>query len=101
MFEQSVLIDHGTNKSWSVLASLSVQLLLVTVALAIPLIFTDRLPQFHWLQVIGGPLPPAPSSAPREPEIRRSWSEQPPQIPRAFVAPSRIPRNVPQIIDEP
>lgn len=102
MFEQSILIDHATNKSWSVLASLSAQVLLVTVAMAIPLIFTDRLPQFHWLQVIGAPLPPAPPSAPQEePLIKRDSIEPSPQTPRSFIAPQRIPTNVAHIVDEP
>src|ERR1700730_11313449 len=99
MFEQSLLINHATNKHWSVLISLSAQVLLVAVATAIPLVFTDHLPQFHWLQVIGAPLTPAPPSAPREDiTIRRSSMQR---IPRTFVAPRQIPPEIAHIIDDP
>jgi protein TonB len=102
LFEQSVLIDHATNKSWSVLVSLSAQVLLVGVAMAIPLVFPDRLPRFQWMQLISAPLPPAPSSVPRQEQVvRRNATEQTLQTPRAFVAPRQIPKNVAQIIDEP
>jgi periplasmic protein TonB len=102
MFEQSVLINHPANKNWSVLVSLSLQTLLVAVAMAIPLVFTDHLPQVHWLQVIGAPLPPAPPSPPQEePLVGRNSAPQTPQTSRTFVAPRHIPDTVPQIVDEP
>lgn len=102
MFKQSVLINHAINKPWSVLVSLSAQVILVAVAIAIPLIFTDHLPEFRWMQVIGAPLPPAPSSAlQQEPLVRRSSTEQDPQNSRPFVAPRYMPKNVEQVVDAP
>ena len=69
MFEQSILIDNRPNKSWSLLASLSAELVAVSVMILIPLLYGDRLPDFHWHVVTVGPpvpqieTPPTPTSA--------------------------------------
>lgn len=57
MFEQSLLLDHGTKKAWNFLASFGVQLVIVSLALLIPLIFRDQLPAVHWKDVMVGPPP--------------------------------------------
>lgn len=102
MFEQSVFIDHPTNKSWSVLVSLTAQVLLVAIAIAIPLVFPDRLPQFQWMILISAPLPPAPPSASQQQQVsRRTAAEQMMQNPRVFVAPKEIPKTIAQVVDEP
>jgi len=69
MFEQSLLIHHPTNKSWSVLVSLTGEIMLIGLALLIPLFFTQQLPQFHLADLnVRSPAP-----APPEPvEVARS-----------------------------
>lgn len=55
MFEQSILIDNGPNRPWSLLASLSAELLVVSALVVIPLIYGDHLPDFRWHVVTVGP----------------------------------------------
>ena len=55
MFEQSILIDNRPNRPWSLLASLSAELLVVSALVVIPLIYGDHLPDFHWHVVTVGP----------------------------------------------
>jgi protein TonB len=55
VFEQSLLIENATNKSWSFLASVSVELAAVSLMIITPLIYSDRLPEFHWKSVTVGP----------------------------------------------
>jgi protein TonB len=69
MFEQSLLINHPTNKSWSVLASLTGEIMLIGLALLIPLFFTQQLPQFHLSDLTIRPPAPAP---PKPVEVARS-----------------------------
>lgn len=56
MFEQSLLL-HDTKKPWNFLASLSAELLIVSLALLIPLLYRDHLPAFHWKDITMGPAP--------------------------------------------
>lgn len=64
VFEQSILIYDPPSKSWSFFASLSVEVLVVSLAILIPLARTEHLPGFHWKPVSLGapskPLEPAP-----------------------------------------
>ena len=55
VFEQSILADNGPNKSWSLLASLSAELLVLSLMIIIPLMYGDHLPGFHWHVVTVGP----------------------------------------------
>jgi periplasmic protein TonB len=71
MFEQSLLINHPTNKSWSVLASLTGEIMLIGLALLIPLLFTQQLPQFHLSDLSIRPPAPAP---PKPVDVVRSSS---------------------------
>src|SRR5579864_6221012 len=59
VFEQSLLIENATNKSWSFLASVSAELVAVSLLILIPLIYGDHLPEFHWRSVtLGAPSQP-------------------------------------------
>jgi len=55
VFEQSILIDNGPNKSWSLLASVSAELVVVSILILVPLIYGERLPEFHLHTVTVGP----------------------------------------------
>ncbi len=59
VFEQSILLDHNANKPWNFLASLSAELVVVSLVLLIPLAFRDHLPAVHWKDIVMSP-PPAP-----------------------------------------
>jgi protein TonB len=59
MFEQSILIDHPTNKSWSVLVSLTCEITLVAAAALVPLLYTGKLPHFDWKTSVMAPPPRA------------------------------------------
>jgi protein TonB len=51
VFEQSILVNHGSNKPWSFFASVSAELVAVSLIVLIPLAYTDHLPEFHWKSV--------------------------------------------------
>lgn len=55
VFEQSILIDSRPSKSWSLLASLSAELVVLSLMIIIPLLYGDHLPDFHWHMVTVGP----------------------------------------------
>jgi protein TonB len=99
VFEQSILIDNRPNKSWSLLASLSAELVAVSVMILIPLLYGDHLPDFHWHVVTVGPTvrpietPPAPTSGhvasgPMRPVFQPSPNWNPIQNSRPTVAAS-------------
>jgi protein TonB len=64
VFEQSLLLNHDTKRSWNFLASLSAELLVVSLALLIPLLYHDHLPAVHWKDIMVGPSPLAPPIRP-------------------------------------
>ena len=85
VFEQSILADNGPNKSWSLLASLSAELLVLSFMIIIPLMYGDHLPGFHWHVVTVGPpvrqvqtqpVPARAATGPARPVFR-----DPPRIP--------------------
>jgi protein TonB len=51
VFEQSILIPNRPGKSWSFLASVSAELVAISLAILIPLARTNHLPDFHWKSV--------------------------------------------------
>jgi protein TonB len=55
MFEQSILAGDAKNRPWSFAASVTAELLIVSLFILIPLAYTDHLPDFHWKSVIVGP----------------------------------------------
>jgi len=63
MFEQSILIHDRSAKSWTFLASVSLESLVLTLAILVPLAQTNHLPDFHWksLSVAAPPKPLAPA----------------------------------------
>jgi protein TonB len=51
VFEQSTLLDNPSTKSWSFFASVSAELLALSLAILIPLAHTELLPGLHWNSV--------------------------------------------------
>jgi periplasmic protein TonB len=70
VFEQSLLVEQGPKRPWNFLASAGAELLVVSLALVIPLLYSDHLPLVHWKDVVVGP-PPAPPPKPL-PVVRNS-----------------------------
>lgn len=62
VFEQSLLLNQDAKRPWNFVASLGAELLVVSLALLIPLLYSDHLPAIHWkdIMVAPAPLPPAP-----------------------------------------
>ena len=57
MFEQSILLDPHAKRPWNFLASLSAELVIVSLAVLIPLAYSDHLPAFHWKDIMMRPAP--------------------------------------------
>jgi periplasmic protein TonB len=58
VFEQSLLLDHDSRKPWNFLASLSAELVVISLVLLIPLLYRNHLPAVHWKDITVGPAPP-------------------------------------------
>jgi len=75
MFEQSLLLDHAAGKKTGAMAaSLTAQTLLVGILIAIPLIYSDRLPDVRLSIPLSLPLPPPPRAPQRAPSTASSTS---------------------------
>lgn len=83
MFEQSLLLNENTKRPWNFLASLGAELLVVSLALLIPLLYRDHLPAVHWKDIIVGPAP-LPEPFPVASASGRSNPNQAPSQPRLF-----------------
>jgi periplasmic protein TonB len=59
VFEQS-LIENAAQKPWNFVASFATELLIVSLALLVPLLYRDHLPPIHWKDIVFAP-PPAPA----------------------------------------
>ena len=91
MFEQSLLLDNAAaKKTGAMAASLSMQTLLVGILIALPLIYSDRLPDVHQWIPLSLPLPPPPP-LPQHAQTAASSSAS-----RSALAPARIftPRHI-------
>jgi protein TonB len=99
MFEQSILIERSTKTGWSVLLSLTLQLVCLSTLVILPLIFTDHLSTFQWSNILVAPAPPAllPPVTPRVTATRSASSGS--NTLHAFVAPTRIPDHVSMTAD--
>src|SRR5580700_11331683 len=93
MFEQSILIERPTKTGWSVLLSLTFQLVCVSILILLPLVFTDHLSPFQWSNILVAPPPPLPPPLITRVVTARSPSPSSAVVP-VFVAPSRIPNRV-------
>lgn len=65
MFEQS-LLPNEAKKPWNFVASFATELLIVSLALLVPLLYREHLPPIHWKDIVFAP-PPAPAPIPVQP----------------------------------
>ncbi len=71
MFEQS-LLPNDAKKPWNFVASFATELLIISLALLVPLLYRDHLPPIHWKDIVfAPPPPPAPLEAVRPAHIER------------------------------
>ena len=99
MFEQSILTPEPTKRTWSLAASLVVQMSFILVAALIPLIYTEQLTGLtKWAQNLVAPSPPP--AAPPSTETQ-AVSRHPAQESHVFTAPPRIPLKVAILNDDP
>lgn len=98
MFEQSILAGHPTNKGLGFAVSLSAQVLVLSIAVLIPLIYTSKLT----LVPLATPLtvPSAPPAAPQA-VAQHSAARAPRVASTVFVAPQLIPATIANIVDAP
>jgi protein TonB len=92
MFEQSLLLDHAAGKKTGALAvSLTAQTLAVGVMIAIPLIYSDRLPEVPRFPTPTFLAPPPPLPPPVERAVASSSPARANSSPlKIFTAPRRI-----------
>jgi protein TonB len=97
MFEQTFVEGVGkTNKSWTVMLSFAGQIVLITVAVILPLIYTDVLPATTLQSFLVAPPPPPP---PPPPPAAAPPVKVVKVIPRQFdagklMAPKAIPKEI-------
>ncbi len=76
VFEQSILVAKSTHRPLSFAASVSAEVLVVSVLVIIPLTYSDHLPDFHWNKVTVAPpvrpIPPIPVKAGRSSTTARA-----------------------------
>jgi protein TonB len=103
MFEQTFVDGVGkTNKSWTVLLSFVVQILLLVIAVILPMIYFDVLPKTQLTSFLVAPPPPPP---PPPPPAAAAPVVKVRVIPRQFdagrlMAPKSIPKEIAQIKEE-
>jgi protein TonB len=101
MFEQTFIEGVGkTNRTWTVMVSFLVQLLLVGVGILIPMIYFDALPRTQLTSFLVAPPPPPPPPPPPAAPVKMVKV-----IPRQFdagrlMAPKVVPKSVTMIKEE-
>jgi periplasmic protein TonB len=102
MFEQS-FVDYGnaTQKSASVFTSFLIQIGLITVAVIIPLIFTESLPKTQLTSFLVAPPPPPPPPPPPAAAPVKVVKVAPRQFDAGrLMAPKQIPKEIASIKEE-
>jgi periplasmic protein TonB len=103
MFEQTFVDGVGkTNKTWTVLVSFVLQIFLIIIAIILPMIYFDALPQTQLTSFLVAPPPPPP---PPPPPAAAAVVKVVKVIPRQFdagrlMAPKSIPKEIAQIKEE-
>ena len=103
MFEQTFVDGVGkTNKSWTVMGSFAGQIILITVAVILPLIYTEVLPSTTLQSFLVAPPPPPP---PPPPPAAAPAVKVVKVIPRQFdagrlMAPKSVPREIATIRED-
>lgn len=84
VFEQS-LLQNEAKKPWNFVASFATELLIVSLALLVPLLYRDHLPPIHWKDFVFAP-PPAPAPVQVQPvHTAIARTSLAPSVHRAFI----------------
>ncbi|MBX9600904.1 MAG: TonB family protein [Bryobacteraceae bacterium] len=100
MFEQSILSPTDRARPWPMVASVTAQTAMVGLALLLPLVYTEHLPDFLFdappipLPRLAAPEPVAASPNPRQPSVARTAVDA---GYRPFVQPAAIPKGIPDL----
>src|SRR6202166_75616 len=102
MFEQTFVDGAGkTNKPWTVVVSFLVQLIGITAAIIIPLLFTDALPKTQLTSFLVAPPPPPPPPPPPAASAPKIVKVIPPQFHAGkLMQPKAIPKEITMIKEE-
>src|SRR5580658_6457967 len=101
MFEQTFVEGGKTRKTWTVLVSFLAQILVIVVAILIPMIYFDALPQTQLTSFLVAPPPPPPPPPPPAAAVPKVVKI----IPRQFdaghlMAPKVVPKDIAMIKEE-
>ncbi len=100
MFEQSLVEQGKTNKTWTVLLSFALQILMIIVMIILPMIYFETLPTTQLTSFLVAPPPPPPPPPPPAAQPVKVVKV----IPRQFdagklMAPKEIPKEI-AVIEE-
>ena len=102
MFEQSFVQPASRVRTgWSLMTSFGLQALLVTAALAIPLINPEMLPKAMTHIALTAPPGPPPGPPPEAPRAVASNRVQPRPVTRGLIEPVTMPARAVILVDEP
>lgn len=103
MFEQSFVQPASRVRTgWSLMTSFGLQALMVTAALAIPLVNPEMLPKALMQIVLVAPPGPPPGPPPETPRVAAASRVQPPRpVSHALIEPATMPPKPVVVIDEP
>src|ERR1041385_4853524 len=102
MFEQTFVEGTAkTHKTWTVVLSFGVQILVVCILILIPLIYTDTLPRTQLTSFLVAPPPPPPPPPPPQAAPVKVVKVVPRQFDAGrLMAPKTIPKEIAQIKEE-
>lgn len=103
MFEQTFLAPPAkTRRAWTVVVSFTLQMVAISVAVLIPLVWSEKLPMaLLRAPLVQPPLPPGPPKPPAVPEhVKIVHTSITRTAPRGLTVPTRIPPKPVMIVDE-
>jgi periplasmic protein TonB len=104
MFEDSLLEYGGrmkTRKGWTVIVSFVIQVVIITVLVLIPLIYTEVLPRHELMTFLMAPPPPPPPPPPPAPMPKVKIIQKVAPQPQEMVQPKAIPKQVAMLKEDP
>lgn len=102
MFEQSFVQPASRVRTgWSLMTSFGVQALMITAALAIPLVNPEMLPKALTRIALVAPPGPPPGPPPETPRVVAANRVQPREVTRGLIEPVTMPPKAVIVVDEP
>lgn len=102
MFEQSFVQPASRVRTgWSLMTSFGLQALMITAALAIPLVNPEMLPKALTQLALVAPPGPPPGPPPETPRVAAASRVQPREVTRGLIEPATMPAKPVIVVDEP